>query len=375
VQIALSLAMIAVSSVFVRAAVRPPSALDQLEDRSLLVAVNLDLLGFDSITGRAYQRQALDRLDHMPGIAAAGMAPWALFDMLPGYPMTEPGQTARNPRYFDLAQVSGAWFEATNTRPVRGRLFSAAERVGAPSVALVDEEFAIRFWDKADPIGKVLRIGGDSAATLVTVVGVIPTRQEVAFRQPEGVAVIPERSYNPRTYFYLRTNRGAKAMIPAITRAAGALDPRVPILWVRTMEDVAARETAPLAMLATGLTSLGTVALALAALGLFGVLSFIVAQRSYEIGIRVALGARRSDVTWLVMKQALGLGAGGVLVGAALAVATVILLRALIHGLEPLSLQVFATTAVIMVLVALLASAIPARRAASVDPVRALRME
>jgi len=373
-QIAASLAMIAVSSVFVRAAQRPPSALDQLENRVLLVSVNLDLLGFDSVTGRAYQRQALDRLSHLPGVAAAGMAPFAMFDMLPGYPVTETGQTS-NPRYFDLAQVSGGWFEATNTRPVRGRLFSAAEQAGPPSVAVVDEEFAKRFWGTEEPMGRALRIGGDSVPTLVTVVGVIPTRQEVSFRQAEGFVAIPQRQYNPRTYFYARTNRSAESMISGIGQAVGALDPRVPILWVRTLEDVAAREVAPLSMLATGLTSLGSVALALAALGLFGVLSFIVAQRRYEIGIRVALGARRIDVTWLVLRQALGLGAGGVLAGAAIAVATVILLRALIHGLQPVNLQVFATTSLIMVLVALLASALPARRAASVDPVKALRME
>jgi putative ABC transport system permease protein len=108
---------------------------------------------------------------------------------------------------------------------------------------------------------------------------------------------------------------------------------------------------------------------------LFGVLSFIVAQRRYEIGIRVALGARRLDVTWMVLREALGLGAGGMVIGVGLAMVAVTMLRALIHGLEPLDLPVFAGMSAAMVIVALLASVLPARRAASVDPMTALRTE
>jgi predicted permease len=376
VQIAASLALIAVSSVFVRAAERPPSpALDALADRSLLVSVNLDLLGFDSLTGPAYQRAMLERLGHLPGVAAVGMAPFSMFDMLGGSPMTESGRDPSKPHFLDLAEVSGAWFEATNTRAVRGRLFTAAELAGPPSVAVVDEVIAEYLWPGTDAVGRTLRIG-DSAPSVVTVVGVIPTRREVSFREPEGVVVIPgTRQYSPRTFFYVRTSGSAEAMLGAVRQAAREVDPRVPILWVRTVERVGADVVAPLSLLASGLAGLGAVALGLAALGLFGVLSFLVAQRRYEIGIRAALGARRGDVTWLVLKQALRLGAGGVVVGALVAVAVVTLLRAIIHGLEPLDLLVFGGMAAIMVLVAVLASMVPARRAASVDPMEALRAE
>ncbi len=376
-QIAASLGLIAVSTVFVRAAERPAStALDALANRALLVSLNLDLLAFDSVTGRAYQASVLDRLGHLPGVASAGMAPFAMFDMLPGHPMTRTGQDPSRADLSDLAEVSGGWFGATNTRPVRGRLFSAAEGVGLPTVAVVDEVFAREFWGGSEAIGQTVRIGADSAATVVTVVGVVPTRQEVAYRQAEGVVFIPgTRAYNPRTFFYIRTQGDAAALISSVRQAIRGLDPRVPILWLRTLEDVGARESAPLTMLASGLASLGVVAFALAALGLFGVLSFIVAQRRYEIGIRVALGARRLDVTWMVLREALGLGAGGVLVGAVIAVAVVTMLRALIHGLEPLDLPVFAAMSVAMLLVALIASALPARRAASVDPMTALRAD
>jgi putative ABC transport system permease protein len=376
VQIAASLGLVAVSNVFVKAAERPPSvALDALADRALVVSVNLDLLGFDSVSGRAYQRAMLDRLGSLPRVTAAGMAPFAMFDMVGEEAMREPGRDTRDPHYIDLAEVSGGWLEATNTRPLRGRLFTPAERAAAPSVALVDEVAARELWGGQDPLGRTLRIG-DSTPSFVTVVGVIPTRQEVAFREPEGLVVIPgTRRYYPRSFFYLRTGGAAEPMLAAVRQAAREVDSRVPILWVRTLEAVGAEAVASLSMLGSGLAGLGAVALGLAALGLFGVLSFLVAQRRYEIGIRAALGARRGDVTWMVLKQALRLGAGGAALGALVAVAAVMLLRSIIHGLQPLDLLVFAAMAALMLLVAVLASVVPARRAASVDPMEALRAE
>lgn len=376
-QIAASLALLAVASVFVRAGQRPPSAaLDALAHRALLVSMNLDLTAFDSLTGRAYQQAVLDRLEHLPGVAAVGVAPFSMVDMLPGQYMTRPGQDPSHPDYGHVAQISGAWFDATNTRALRGRLFTAAERAAPPAVAVVDERFARELWGTAEAIGQTLRIGPDSAPTVVTVVGVVPERREVAYRQPEGVIFIPgTQAYNPRTYLYVRTNGDAASLLAAVQQAIRAIDPRVPILWARTLEDVAARDAAPLTMLASGLASLGAVAYALAALGLFGVLSFLVAQRRYEIGIRVALGAGRLDVTWMVVRHALGLGAGGVAAGAVIALAAVTLLRAIIHGLQPLPLPAFAAMALTMVLVALIASAVPARSATAVDPMTALRAE
>jgi len=377
VQIAASLALIAVSSVFVRVAQRPPSSsLHALAGHALLVSVNLDLVGFDSVAGRAYQASLLERLKQLPGVAAAGVAPFSLFDMLSESPMTEPGQDPGDPRYSDLAEVSGAWFDATNTRAVRGRLFTAAEQTALPTVAVVDEEFARRLWGGSEPIGRTLRIGADSSLSIVTVIGVIPTRREVVYRQPEGIVFVPgTRRYSPRAVFYIRTHGDAEHMTETVREAVRALDPRVPTLWVRTLEDVAAADAAPLTGLASGLAWLGGVALGLAALGLFGVLSFVVAQRRYEIGVRVTLGARRGDVAWMVVRQALRLGAGGVIAGTLLAAAVVTLLRAIIHGLQPLDPTMVGTSAVIMLVVALLASALPARRAASVDPMQTLRVE
>src|SRR5688500_19144136 len=115
------------------------------------------------------------------------MAPFAMFDMLSDGVVREPGQDPRDAEYIDVAEVSGGWLEATNTGVLRGRLFTSAELAAPPTVALLDEEAVRELWggEAVDPIGRTLQIG-DSAPSLVTVVGVIPTRQEMAFRQPEA---------------------------------------------------------------------------------------------------------------------------------------------------------------------------------------------
>jgi predicted permease len=373
-QIAASLALIAVSTVFVRAGTRPPMpALDEIANRSLIVSLNLNLLAFDSVSGRSYQQRVIERLRATPGVSTVGIASFSMFDMLPGERISVPGA---RPWYEDMGSVSAAWFEATNTRAIRGRLFTAAEEAGPRTVAVVDETFARDQWRDADPIGRTMRVGEDSLSPMVTVVGVVPTRQEVSFRQPEGVMYLPMgNQYIPRGFFYVRTNADAESLIASVREAVRIVDPRVPILWVRTMEDVGDREVAAMTQIANGMASLGSVALALAALGLFGVLSFIVATRHYEIGIRVALGAKKTDVTWMVLKQSLRLGAAGVVAGGIIAIVAVILIRAIIHGIGGLDLVVFAGMSAVMLVVAVLASALPARRAASVDPMTALRAE
>jgi len=149
----------------------------------------------------------------------------------------------------------------------------------------------------------------------------------------------------------------------------------VPIVSLRTLEDAAAFESAPLTSVSSALGSLGAIAIGLAALGLFGVLAFTVAQRRYEIGVRLALGAQRRDVVWMIVRHALGLGATGVVAGTLVMIGVIAFLRAIIWGLEPLSVSTFATVAFTTLVVVIGASAIPARRAASVDPVQSLRAE
>lgn len=374
IQIAASLAMIAVASVFARVA--QPSAsseLHELNDRSLLMSIDLDLLGFDEPAGRAFQASMVDRLQQLPGVAAVGMAPFSMFELMRSEPVTLPGAD-RGPRYLKVAEVSGDWLDATNTRVIRGRTFTPAETNAPPSVAIVDEEIARYLWRDADPIGQSLRIGDPEIAT-VTVIGVIPTRKVLSYRQPEGIVIIPRARYRAQTNVYIRTVADASTMIPAVRESVRALDARVPIVSVQTIEDAAAFEVASLTSVSSGLAVLGVVALALAAIGLFGVLAFIVTQRRYEIGVRMALGAQRRNVVWMVVRHALSLGVAGVAAGTLLMMVVVMLMQAIIWGLQPLDPAVFASVASTMLVVVFAASLVPALRAASVDPIRSLRVE
>ena len=375
VQVAASLALITVSGTFIGIARRGDTPVPAgLEDHLLLASVNLDLLKLDSLAGRAYQARVQERLAALPGVTAVGMSPLGMFELPQGERMAEVrADSVARPEWGKLIEVSGDWFEATATRALRGRLFTVSEQVGPATVAVVDQEFARQWWRNADPLGRRLRLGPDSAARVVTVIGVVPTRAEMAYRRPEGVVIVPGASrYHARSFFFVGTGRQAQALKSSVAATLRQVDSRVPVLWLRTMNEVAAQEAAPLRLVASGLSGLGTVALALAALGLFGVLAFVVAQRRQEIGIRVALGARRGNVSWMVLRQALTLAAIGILTGGLLSAATVTLLRSIIFGLEPIRAAGIGLTAAIMIAVAIAASLIPARRALRVEPAEVL---
>jgi predicted permease len=374
VQVAASLALITVSGTFIGIARRGDTPVPaRLEDHLLLAAVNLDLLKLDSLAGWAYQARVRERLSALPGVTAVGMSPLGMFELPQGEWMAEVGaNSVARPEWGKLIEVSGDWFAATATRPLRGRLFPVSEPAGAATVAVVDQEFARQWWRNVDPLGRRLRLGPDSAARVVTVIGVVPTRSEMAYRRPEGVVIVPAASYHARNFFFVGTGGQAQAMKRSVAATLRQVDSRVPVLWLRTMEEVAAQEAAPLRLIASGLGGLGTLALALAALGLFGVLAFVVAQRRQEIGIRVALGARRADVSWMVLRQALILAGIGIVTGGLLSAATVTLLRSIIFGLEPIRAGGVGLTAAIMIAVAITASLIPARRALRVDPAEVL---
>ncbi len=375
VQIAASLALIAMSGVFVRAA-EPKAFGVQSKDAgsTAVIALDLDLLGLSADAGRAYQAALLDRAGAVPSVAAVAIAPFSPVQQpnpLDMRDLSRPDGTASDA---DVARVSGNWFGLSDALPLAGRMLTAAELSGPPVVAVVDAVFASRWWHDSTAVGRSLVVGTGSDATTVTIVGVIDTIWDGAFRQPEGRMILPRGStFDPRTYLYVRTRGPVEPLFGALRSAVTSLDPRMPVLWMRTLEDLSARDNAPMASLASGIRALGGVALALAALGLFGVMSFVVAQRRREIGIRVALGAQRNAVTWMVLRQALRLGAAGALAGTGIAIATAIVLRSLIHGMPSLEPASVAIAAAVMCVVAMVASAVPAQRAAGVDPNVALR--
>ncbi|HKS06599.1 MAG TPA: ADOP family duplicated permease [Gemmatimonadaceae bacterium] len=375
VQIAASLGLIAVSNVFVRAA-RSPAVATQPGTANNLAIVSLEpeLLNLSTDARRAYQASLMDRVNGVPGVVASAIASYPPMQQPNEHTLRDVTHPNGEQDYDDVAEVSGDWFAVQTPRIIEGRLLTAQELAGPPTIGVVDAAFARNWWRDSSALGRSIQVGDGPGARVVTIVGVIDTIWGFALERPEGQLIIPgSQRAQSRTFLYVRTNGPAAPMLSALQSAVRSVDQRMPMLWARTAAEVNARQVAPMTMVAQALAGLGLIALALASLGLFGVMSFVVAQRRREIGVRVALGARRQDVTWMVLRQAMTLGAVGATIGAAIAIAAVIMFRSIMHGLPGLDPVNLALAAAAMCAVAAFASLVPARSAARVDPVVALR--
>ena len=275
-----------------------------------------------------------------------------------------------SPGYFDALRI-----------PIRaGRVFDDRDRGDAPRGVLINETAARRLWPGQDPIGKRIRVGtsyfhgGDSA---VAVIGVVGDVRYATADQPAGLDVYAPALQVPfaPTAFVVRTTGDPLGMVEAARRAIRSVDPELPIYSVRTMDEVGRIATGRIRFATTLLGFFAAMALLLAAIGVYGVLAYSVAERAREIAVRMALGADRREVTGLVLRQGMGpIGVGLVLgLGGALAGSRV--LQGLLYGVGPTDPASFAAGGIALAVAGLLASWLPARRAAGVDPNRVLREE
>jgi predicted permease len=277
--------------------------------------------------------------------------------------------------------VSPGFLATLGARLLSGRDITAADLPGGAPVVVVSQKFARRAWPGEDPLGRRIRIGGKSRAWL-TVVGVAANlRYGRLIADPQR---FPE---DPDLYIALAQRRSAdvgllvRAAVPPETltatlrREIAAVDRDIPLYAVTPMADLAASQTARSRVGAFLMGAFGALALLLAALGVYGVISYSVAQRGHEIGVRMALGARRGEVFRLVLGQALGLTAIGMTLGLAGALALTRLLAGQLYGLSPTDPATYVAVALLLAAAALVAGWLPARRATRVDPLVALRHE
>jgi predicted permease len=374
-QVAASVALLALSGVFVRGAQRSRMSEDEANvDRVLSVGVDLDMLGYEATAGLAFQAMALDRLRSLPGVEAVAQSAVTPDGVIRPARVALPRDAADHERYLEVATVGGDWFALRNTRPLMGRLFTEAEARRGTPVAVVDNAAAQRLWPEQSAVGQTLQVGEVDNAIAITVIGIVPTVRDRHGHQDNGVVIVPASgAYEPRAYFYLRTRGNAADLREAARDIIRDLDPRLPGADVVTLGESLDRLGATVALLATGVGAMGTIALLLAALGLSAVLSFIVEQRRYEIGVRVALGARTPEVTWLVMRESLRLTVIGVILGTLVAGTVARIMRGILFGLPPIDPVAFAGSTAVILLVATLSSAGPAWRAANVDPSSTLK--
>jgi len=278
----------------------------------------------------------------------------------------------------DFQAVSPEYFATLGIPLVRGRLLTADDRDGRPRVAVVSQTFVRRFLDGPDPIGQQFARGdGAQPITIIGVVGEVRRdgREADLFQQVYLPAAQTDVYPVRLASVAVRTAGDPHALVPGIQRAVWSIDPDQPINGVRTLDEVLSIASAQRRFNMTLLLSFAGLALALALIGVYGVVAYAVAQRTREIGIRVALGATRADVVALVVKGGVTWSIAGIVAGLAGAIAASRLITGLLFGVTAGDPATFVAIAVVMIAVALSASYVPARRAASVDPVAALRAE
>jgi predicted permease len=339
----------------------------------------------------------IDRFGGMPemeGVAAVtGLPPHRernLFGTdIEDYP--PPPDRAETVEYYQ--RVTSGYFETMRIPIVQGRGFEATDRVSAP-VAVVNEAFVRAFWKGLDPVGRHVRPHFGDETPWLTVVGVAKDVKQAGVDKPTGTELYLLLDQLPRIFpgipagrlatllgdrgtinFMLRTPLPAAALQASITNAVREADRSLPVVGLRNMEEVVRDSVRRPRMLMQLFAVFAGLALLLAAIGTYGVLSYVVAQRRREIGIRMALGARRALVLRAVMGQSLGLTGVGVMVGAAGALAATRLMQMLLFEVRPNDPETLAAAAALIAVVALTASLLPAVRATRVDPMVALRDE
>jgi putative ABC transport system permease protein len=351
-----------------------------------LVTVNLSLprAKYETPESRAAFFEALRlRLVELPGVESVGGTSnipfggnWSTGSFnVEAYQQPE-GQPSP---WGDQRLVTAGYHEAMKIKLLRGRFVAPSDREGAPKVVVVDDEMVKRYWANSDPIGKRITFDEttDPAAEWITVIGVAEHTAHEGLDAERRVQLYRPLLQQPimQMTFALRSQGDPTQLVSSVRQAVLAIDPDQPIAQVRTMEAMMDEAMGQRRLSMYLLGTFAGLALLLSAIGIYGVMSFDVTRRSQEIGVRMALGAARGSVLSLVMKQGVGLALVGVALGLAGAFALTRVLEAQLFGVTRTDPATFALVAVVLTLVATLATLIPALRAIRLDPVRALRCE
>jgi putative ABC transport system permease protein len=275
-------------------------------------------------------------------------------------------------------RVSKNYFQTMGIRLMDGRLFDDRDALGSPDVAIVNQTMARTFWGNESPVGR--RVQPGMTDPYCTIVGVVEDVKNAGLDKPAGTEIyLPynqKQGSGLRTgYAVLRAKGDPHSLAGAVRREVQSIDPTIPVADVRLMGDVLSRAQSRPRFLTLLLTLFSGVALLIATVGIYGVISYSVARRSKEFGLRMALGAQSTNILGLVMKQGFVLTVVGVAVGLAAALALTHLMASLLFGIKPTDAITFVSVSALLAAVALGASYIPARRATQVDPIKALRYE
>jgi predicted permease len=374
-QLAMAVLLMVIAGLFART-LRHGLAVDPgFQPEGVLVSTtDLGPHGYNEPRGRDFYRQITERVRALPGVESAGLTDLAL---LAGSSHGEdveaviPGAAEPRRVNVSMAVVDAGYFPTLRIPLAMGRAFTDADRPGSPRVVVVNQRLAGQLWPGENPLGKRLRKGSEEWE----VVGVARDGKYVSVsEEPRAFAFFPfAQSYTPRMVLHVRGD--VAGLHELIRREVRALDPDVAVENQTALAAMVGLTLLPQRVAAILVGVLGVLRLALAGIGVYGVLAYQVAQRTREFGIRLALGASAHDVMRLVVGRGALLAAGGAAVGLLMAAGITRFLRSFLIGVSPLDPLTFAGVAAILAAVALLASYLPARRAVRVDPMQALRAD
>ena len=340
------------------------------------------LSGYKPERSLDFYRQLRENLDAIPGVESSALA---IMPVLTGdewdNSMAVEGfaNTATNTPDPHMQFVSPDYFKTMRIPILAGRDFRMTDGRGAPQVCIVNRKFAKKYFKDGHALGRHIGMGGDPGTKLdIEIIGIAGNTKYESMREEVPIEVYqPYRQVNfvLGMVGYVRTTRPPEQAFSSIRRVVNNLDPNLPVSIMRDARKTATGFADTERLVAALSAGFGILATLLAAIGVYGVMAYVVAQRTREIGVRMALGAAPGDVVWLVMKDVLVLAAIGIAIGLPAALALTKLAKSQLFGIQPNDALNIALATAAIALVAALSGYFPARRATLVDPVRALRWE
>jgi predicted permease len=383
-QIALSLLLVAGTGLFLRTLLNLASVDLGFRTRGLITfQTDPERSGYEPGQAAGIYRRLEERLTAIPGVAAVGISQLPMIGgVVTNGGVRFPGSDKANQTWF-LA-CSDSFLSTMRIPIVLGRDLNRADFDRSLRSAVVNETFVRRYMAGVNPIGQVFypppwRVKPDGRVEPVTIVGVAKDAHYRSVRdQAPPTAYMPYALRPPgdsRMVFEIRTQVPLQSLASTIRETVASVDPHLPVAEMRTEEEQIDQSLGTERLFAALVTAFGVIAVVLAAIGLYGVMAFSVSRRTTEMGVRMALGARRGDVQWLILRQSLAMAAVGILVGVPVALELSSLAGKLLYGVKPNDPASMVGAVAVMVLVAAVAAWIPARRASGVDPMVALRFD
>jgi predicted permease len=379
-QVALSLILLVGGGLMIRALSQAQSInLGFDPQKAIEVAFDLRLQGYESGQAKEFQKRLLERVRSLPGVQSAGIADMVPVDLhfsrtsvfAEGRPLE---RSARVPIAM-TNRVTPGYFEAMSTRLIQGRDFTEQDNEKAPRIAIVNETFARQFFPSQDPIGRRFSLGKPEAPR-IEIIGVVQDGKYAGLSEdPKPFVSRPVwQSEAGSTSLIVRSEGDPQLLKGPVAGEVLQLDSHIPISNSTLVEKLSL-PLLPARIAAAILGGFGLLALVLAAIGIYGVISYAVSTRTYEIGVRMALGAQGTDVLTLVLGQGMRLVLIGVGIGLSTALVLTRMLKSILFGVSPTDPVTFALASAVLAMVALVACYVPARRATKVDPMVALRHE